>query len=64
LGGAGILVDPVDTQGIMEAMRRLLLEPTERERLRNLGLERAKEFSWKKAAELTLEIFQRVAGQK
>jgi glycosyltransferase involved in cell wall biosynthesis len=64
LGGAGILVDPVDTQGIMEAMRRLLLEPTERERLRNLGLERAKEFSWEKAAELTLEIFQRVAGQK
>ncbi len=61
LGDAGILVDPLQTTDIMKAMDRIIQEPDERRKLRDRGLERAKEFSWEKAARQTLEVFQRVA---
>jgi glycosyltransferase involved in cell wall biosynthesis len=61
VGDAGYLVDPLQSAAIEEAMRRLVEEPGEKERLRRLGLERAKEFSWEKAARQTLDVFEKVA---
>jgi glycosyltransferase involved in cell wall biosynthesis len=57
VGRAGLLVDPQDVQAITAAMRRLLMQPAERESLRALGMEQAATFSWKHAAARVLEIY-------
>jgi len=62
VGEAGYLLNPTDTNEIMGSMRRILLEPQERIRLRELGFKRALEFSWEKAARQTLEVFRKVVG--
>jgi glycosyltransferase involved in cell wall biosynthesis len=58
-GDAALLFDPHRESEIAEAMRRLLAEPELRGRLRALGRERAKLFSWERAARLTLESYSR-----
>jgi glycosyltransferase involved in cell wall biosynthesis len=52
-GGAAVLVDPPD---LADGIRRALAE---RERLVAGGLERARVFSWRRAAEVTLEVYRR-----
>jgi glycosyltransferase involved in cell wall biosynthesis len=58
-GDAALLVNPHDTEAIRDAMRRLIEEPELRETLRQKGFERAKQFSWKKMAEETLNGYKR-----
>jgi glycosyltransferase involved in cell wall biosynthesis len=60
IGNAGILVDPFQVNQIEDAMRRLLNQKEVRERLTRLGLERAGEFSWDKAAQMTLDTYREV----
>lgn len=55
MGEAGITVDPYDTEKIADAMERLTLDEVWNE-YREKGLERVKEFSWKKAARATLKV--------
>lgn len=61
-GDAAVLVDPHDTADIANGMLRLL----EDQELRNLcvsrGLERARLFSWKTAAQQTLQAFHELVG--
>jgi len=61
VGGAGIMVDPYDTQSLVRAMRRVLTNDKLRDSLVRKGLEQARKFSWEKTAELTLEVYDRVA---
>jgi glycosyltransferase involved in cell wall biosynthesis len=49
-GGAAILVDPEDREGIAQAIERVLDDEPTRERLRAAGLRRAASFSWGRAA--------------
>jgi glycosyltransferase involved in cell wall biosynthesis len=56
-GDAAVLVDPYDVADISRAMRRLLTEPGLREDLRARGLARAENFTWQRAARLTLEVY-------
>ncbi|MFN3344427.1 MAG: glycosyltransferase family 4 protein [Chloroherpetonaceae bacterium] len=58
-GNAALLVNPYDTDAIANAMRQLIESPELREDLRNKGFERAKQFSWKKMAEETLNGYKR-----
>lgn len=61
--GAAILVNPFRTEEITMALRELMGSEALRERLRRKGLERAREFSWEKAARETREVFETVANK-
>ncbi len=57
LGGAGILVDPDDHEGLAGAMRRVLTDPAERRRMTEAGLLRARTYSWDVAARRLHEAY-------
>jgi glycosyltransferase involved in cell wall biosynthesis len=59
--GAAILFDPYSTDEMVRALADLLLDAELRARMERLGLQRAAHFSWQRAAERTLEVFQEVA---
>jgi len=62
--GAALLCDPSDDRTLAENILRLLAREDIRNLCRERGLERAKDFSWAKAAQETLEIFRRVGAGK
>ena len=59
IGNAGVLINPMDPSEILRALEKLLQNPSLREELSYKGLERSKDFSWKKTASGTLEAFKR-----
>jgi glycosyltransferase involved in cell wall biosynthesis len=59
-GGAALLVDPYAVDDIAHAMRRLHADADLRASLRQKGLVHAAEFTWRAAAEGTLEAYRRV----
>jgi glycosyltransferase involved in cell wall biosynthesis len=60
-GDAAFLVDPDDSTGMGGAILSLLTDDKLAEDLRQRGLQRAQEFSWRKTAEQTWEVYQRLA---
>lgn len=59
IGDAGILIDPVDVDNaLVRVLEDLLNDPPRRQVLRERGLERAKQFSWQKAAVETLKVYE------
>jgi glycosyltransferase involved in cell wall biosynthesis len=56
-GGAALLFDPEDSTAIRAAIERIL--GGEGETLRAKGLKRAREFSWRRTAELTAAAYRR-----
>jgi glycosyltransferase involved in cell wall biosynthesis len=48
--GAALLVDPDDTQSVARAIQRLLSDQELRIRLRDIGLKRGQDFSWRRVA--------------
>ncbi len=58
--GAAILVDPEDVSSIAGGLERLLADPTLREKLGDEGRRRAADFSWARAAALTIEVLRRI----
>ena len=52
-GDAAVYVDPADPEAIADAIRSLLGDPAERERMSRAGLVRAAEFSWEATAAAT-----------
>ena len=60
--GAGLQVDPGDAQAVASAMLRLEREPALRERLVELGHDRAEAFSWERTAALMWDCLVR-AGE-
>jgi len=63
VGEAGILVPPTQPDQLAEAIIRAAQDESIRERLRRLGLERVKEFTWERAARQTLEVYRRLAAR-
>jgi glycosyltransferase involved in cell wall biosynthesis len=61
-GDAAELFDPTDTSAIAAAVTRLLDDPARREELVARGSERWKAFSWERAAEETLAVYERARG--
>lgn len=62
-GDAALLVDPLNIDGIAEAMYNLLSDQYLKKRLVEKGLKRAMAFSWEKAVRETLELYREVAKQ-
>ena len=60
VGEAGIMVDPHDTDSLAQAMRQVLTDSELRDNMIRKGLEQSKRFSWEKAAEQTLEVYNKV----
>lgn len=54
-------IDPLDPDSIAAAMTELGGSPELRRRMREAGLERAREFTWRKTAERTLAVLDSVA---
>lgn len=63
VGTAGVLVDPLQEEGITDAMRRLSGGELQRETLRRRGLEQATRFSWARAAEQVLDVYRQVMDE-
>jgi len=64
LGGAALLVDPQDVNGLARSMYSLLRDPAARRTYSQKGLERAGSFSWVRAARETLEVYRSVCPQE
>jgi glycosyltransferase involved in cell wall biosynthesis len=62
-GDAALLFDPRDESAIEQALSRLLNDGELRGRLRQLGLARSAQFTWERAARLTLDSYTRAAGR-
>ncbi|MCA1850061.1 MAG: glycosyltransferase family 4 protein, partial [Acidobacteria bacterium] len=59
VGDAGLLVNPFDEEAIAQALARLIDDAPLRASLREKGLARARRFSWRATAQLTLEAYER-----
>ncbi len=57
LGGAGILVDPDDHDGLATAIRTVLRDPVARGRMTQAGLARARAYSWEVSARRLYEAY-------
>jgi glycosyltransferase involved in cell wall biosynthesis len=60
VGDAGILVPPQDEDALLEAMRNLLGDREMQENLSIKGRKRSADFTWKRTAQETLQIYRRV----
>lgn len=62
-GAAAVLVNPRDADGLAAAIARLLRDEGLRDRLREAGIARAREFSWEATARRTLDAYAAVVQQ-
>jgi glycosyltransferase involved in cell wall biosynthesis len=61
VGGAALLVDPLDVESIADGIRSIVENSSLRETMRIAGLERAKVFTWDNSARLVWETLNKVA---
>lgn len=61
-GDAAELVDPYNVDEIAGGLRRILDDSARAEELRELGLERASQFTWQRSAERHLECYEALCG--
>lgn len=59
-GDAALLVNPRSVDEIADAMRRLTSDHTLRQSLREKGLARAQQFTWRRSAEQHMAVFKKV----
>jgi glycosyltransferase involved in cell wall biosynthesis len=62
VGDAAFLINPTDPDELCDAMSTILSDQVLREELRQKGLMRAAQFSWKRCGELTAELYHLAAG--
>ncbi|HMV47903.1 MAG TPA: glycosyltransferase family 1 protein [Blastocatellia bacterium] len=57
-GDAALLIDPADEQALAAALLRIVGDQPLRARLREQGIAQAAKFTWREAAEKTLELYR------
>lgn len=62
VGEAGVLVDADNVEQVACVMQRVAASREERDLLCAAGMRRASEYSWRKTAEATMDLYNRVAG--
>jgi glycosyltransferase involved in cell wall biosynthesis len=62
-GDAALLFDPTDQAAVTDAVRRLIRDAELRESLSTRGLDRARQFSWRRTAEETLASYRLAVGE-
>jgi len=60
VGDAGVTVDPHDCREIAETLRHVLSDREFRARLSERGYRRVRQFSWKRAAQETLRVYEEI----
>jgi alpha-1,3-rhamnosyl/mannosyltransferase len=60
--GAALLFDPLDIDGIAQAISKVLGDAGLRDELRRLGTARAAELSWSRTAATCAALYRRVLG--
>lgn len=63
-GNAALLVNPENVFEIQRAMKKALLDPALRARMKQRGYEQAQRFSWADSVSRILEIYREVAGSR
>ena len=63
VGDAGLLLDPMSTDDWCHAMLSLSNDESLRQKMQQKGLERAKQFGWRKCAEDTVNIYKSILGK-
>jgi glycosyltransferase involved in cell wall biosynthesis len=63
-GDAAVLVNPEDVEELAEAMMRVLSDDSLQSQLRSRGLERAKQFTWQRAAQQTLAVYREIVNNQ
>jgi glycosyltransferase involved in cell wall biosynthesis len=58
LGGNALFFDPHSVESLGKALEKVILDGTERERLRRGAVHLHQKYSWKKAARETLEVYK------
>jgi glycosyltransferase involved in cell wall biosynthesis len=64
VGDAGLQIDPFDVDALASALERLIEDESLRANLRERGLERARQFSWRETARRTLAVYESAARLK
>lgn len=64
VGDAGILIEPNDISGLVEAMTKVIQNPQLREDMVERGIIQAKKFTWERSAQLTLEAWDRILSRQ
>lgn len=64
VGDAGILLPPLDVEAWADALRRVVEDEELRARLSARGLQRARAFSWRRAAVETVAVYREALGLK
>lgn len=62
-GDAALLVDPLDLEALADAIRRAIEDGELRRRLICAGLERARQFTWSRAARQLLQVYRDLGAQ-
>ena len=62
VGDAAIMVDPHDVRALKEAVMLVIEDAEKAQQLRELGIERAKGFTWEKCARDTVAVYKRAAN--
>lgn len=62
VGDAGIVVDPMDTSAIAEAISGVLDDPGAAQQLGRAAVERASTFSWERTAHALAEVYRQAAA--
>lgn len=62
VGTAGILINPEDPDELFNAMKTMITEPDCREKLKQLALIQANQFSWEQSAQSVLNLYRAIAG--
>lgn len=63
VGDAALMVDPFDESALSHALARMIDEPELRAELRARGIARARAFSWRETARMTLHAYQIATGE-
>jgi glycosyltransferase involved in cell wall biosynthesis len=63
-GDAAVLVDPLDTGALADALRRVTSDADFAEALRARGFEQARRFTWEAAARQLVEVYRRVLAYR
>jgi len=58
VGDAGLWVEPDDSTAIAQSILRIIHDPLKRAELSELGIRRAKLFSWKKCVAQTIDAYR------
>jgi glycosyltransferase involved in cell wall biosynthesis len=63
VGDAGLMVDPMDVQGLAAALACALADPAWRAEAVTRGTQRAAQFTWQRAAQQLLAVYEQVLNE-